>query len=235
MIRTIPPAIRPVGIRSAELPEAFESRDDRGWVEQVSDDLDTPDVEGFCVLAASAIHERNSGAKKWRTEQYFGPCLAGDSQGLIEHIETLPRVIVADRFETDSQIPSFGAVVHPGTIMAGSIDLHALMLCPNVAAALKWYPDSADAFSFRSIQGDVVAYTLYWRDGGVFSRESDTGIHRYGCAVLVREDMASSFAPYLAKDYEVRAWRHFQSSQTGENLVRSAHRKEATPFPSAHP
>ena len=182
-------------------------------------------------MAATSIHERSFRDEGWRIEQYFGPSSVVQRQNLSETIETLPQVTVTDRVEFHSRPPSQGAVVHPEAIMAGSIDLNTLMLCPAVAAVLGWYPDRNDIFTFRNTDGDVVARTLYWRDGGVASRETDTAIRRHGYTVLVREDRLHHLLPYLAKNYEVRTWRTILKSSTGERISQSAHRRENPPAP----
>ena len=231
IVRTSPPATRPVGISAVGLPEVFASRNDHQWVEAVIDDLARPNVEGFSVVAATAVHERSFRAERWRSEQYFGPSTGAGNESLIGQIEGLPKLSITDRIELHSRRPSAGAIVHPEPIMAGSIAMNTLMLCPIVAAKLGWLSDPSDVFMFRNAQGEVIAYTLSWRDGGVASRETDTAIHRHGYAVLVRMDLLFHLMPYLAKDYEARAWRLFQRSADDDGVGRSAHRHETAPIP----
>ena len=230
IVRTSSPTARPIGIASVNLPEVFGSHDDRQWVEAVDGDLVRPQVDGFCVMAATATHERSFRDESWLTEQYFGPSIDVDSPSLFEHVQHFPKLILTDRIELRYQTPSSGAVAHPEPIMAGSIDMNELMMCPIVAAKLGWRPDPNHALTFGNGNGEPVAYTSYWRDGGIASRESNTSIRRYGCAVLVRADHFLQLGPYLAKDYEVRAWRQFQKSVNDNCIIRTARRVEPPPF-----
>jgi hypothetical protein len=230
IVRTSPPVARPIGITPVNLPEVFSSHDNRQWVDAVDDDLVRPHVEGFSVLAATATHERSFRNESWLTEQYFGPRVDVESANLFEHINHLPKLIVADRIELRYQTVSSGAIAHPEPILAGSIDMNALMMCPVVAAKLGW-TNSNDALTFENEKEEPVAYTLHWRDGGIAARETNTSIRREGYTVLVREDHFSQLGPYLAKDYEVRAWRRFQKSADDDGMTKGAHRHEPAPAP----
>lgn len=231
IVPTSPPVKRPIGIQSVSLPEVFAARDDRNWVNAVDHDLMRPEVEGFSVLAATSIHERSFRTESWLVEQYFGPGFDVESSTLFEHIQHIPKLVVTDRVELAYRAASSGAVAHPEPIMAGSIDMNELMMCPIVAAKLGWKSDPNDALTYENGKGEPVACTLYWRDGGIASRETDSSIYREGYAVLVREDCFSQLSPYLAKDYEVRAWRRFQKSEDGDSMIRSARRAEPPPTP----
>jgi hypothetical protein len=231
IIPTRPPLTRPVGIRSVNLPEVFASHDDQQWLDSVDDDLVRPQVEGFHVVAATAIHKRGFRDRNWRTEQYFGPSSEAESGDLSERIRHLPEGFVTDHVNLRSRHVSPGAIVHPRAIIAGSIGKNTLMLCPLIADKVGWRSDPNDAFTFLDREGHIVAYTLYWRDGGIPSRDVDSSIHRHGCAVLVRSDQLAHLTPYLAKDYEVRAWRRFQKSEDDDSMTRSARHQEIPPSP----
>jgi len=166
IVGTREPAKRPVGITSVSIPDVFGSHDVRKWVDSVSDDLIRPKVEGYSVLAATATHERRFRNESWLSEQYFGPFIDVESGNLFEHIQYLPKVVLTDRIEITYSKTSLGAVARPEPTMAGSIDFNELMMCPLVAAELRWSPDSSDAIAFKDSNHEVVACTMYWRDGG---------------------------------------------------------------------
>jgi hypothetical protein len=228
IVRTAPPATRPVGIPAPHIPDAFESRDIR-WVEGVAEDLTRPYVEGFCVVAAVSIHERSFREESWLIEQYFGPSSTAQGETLFEFLQSLPQVTVTDRLEYHASPPTPGGILHPEPIMAGSIDLNMLMVCPTVAAAIGWHPDADDVFTLRDVAGDVVASTLCWRDGGVSSREDDRAIHRHGYAVLIKKNQLQHLLPHLSKEYELRNWRRILKSATDEHQVQSVRREELPP------
>jgi hypothetical protein len=145
VVSTCPPVPRPIGITSVSLPEVFASHNDRQWVDAVDDDLVRPQVEGFSVLAAIATHERSFRDRSWLTEQYFGPSIEVKSANLFEHLQHIPKLAVTDRIELRYQTVSSGAIAHPEPIMAGSIDMNELMMCPVVAAKLGWLSDPNNA------------------------------------------------------------------------------------------
>ena len=99
IVRTRQPAKRPVGITSVSIPDVFGPHDDRKWIDNVSDDLVPPKVEGYSVLAATATHERSFRNEKWLSEQYFGPLIDFDSANLSDHIHNIPKLVPTDRIE----------------------------------------------------------------------------------------------------------------------------------------
>jgi hypothetical protein len=81
-----------------------------------------------------------------------------------------------------------------------------ITLCPRVAAALMWHPDSRHVFNYLDESGRVTATTLYWRDGGVQNKAYDTGVARHGYILMTPEDCADQLRPYLATIQVSRAW-----------------------------
>jgi hypothetical protein len=124
-------------------------------------------------------------------------------------LRQLPHVIVGD--ETMAQYTGCppGAVVHPQHTLADSVGFYQIMLCPRVASELGWRSDSRNLFVYRDRNGEVMAKTVYWRDGGERSREWDDTVHRYGYMLLVRRDQAERIRPYLSCP-AARAWRTVQ-------------------------
>jgi len=189
-------------------------------------------LKGFLLWQLRRFTRRTFRAERWRSEQYFGPSTGAGNQSLFDQIEGLPKLSITDRSKLRSRRPSSGAIVHPEPIMAGSIDMNTLMLCPIVAAKLGWFPDSTTFSRFGMRKATLLHTHCVGETEELGSSEIDTAIHRHGYAVLVREDLLFHLMPYLAKDYEARAWRLFQQSADDEGRTRSAHRKETPPVPS---
>lgn len=232
IIRTAPPAKRGAGIPSVSPPEIFSFHDREKWVESVADDLVLPLVQGFAVLASIAIHKRGFRDEGWRAEQYFGPFAEEEASSLALHLRHFAAALVFDEIHLLSGDASPGAVVYADPNIAGSISIRTPMLCPIIAAELGWRSDPSDAFTFLSREGQRVAHTVYWRDGGIRSDFTDHSIHRYGYLLLVRSNHWPHLARYVAKDYELRAWRRVQRSADDAPILRTARRKEAPPSSS---
>ena len=226
VIRTTPPATRPKGVPAPVLPDAFGLLGDNEWMAGVQEDATRPSVEGFTVLAATAFHERRTRDQRWEIEQYFGPDTGSSADSLFGQLQQLPHVFLTDRVMVLSPHPSAGGVVHPQPDFAGSVDLNTLMLCPMVAAEVGWRADPNHVFTYTDANGDVVAYTLCWRDGGVPSRQYESTVHRYGYTLLVREDQTWFLKSHLAENYLVRAWRRIRKNVDDQGLSASASRTE---------
>ncbi len=212
IVRTRGPAKRPTGIASVSIPDVFGSHDDGKWVDGVSYDLVEPYIAGYSVLAATATHERSFRNESWLSEQYFGPLIDVESGNLFEHIQYLPKVVLTDRFEITYSKTSPGAVARPQPIMAGSIDFNELMMCPIVAAELGWSPDSNDAVTFKDSNNEVVACTMYWRDGGAGLERRKRQYAETDSLFWSERTASWSSCRSFAPGYEVRAWRRYQKS-----------------------
>jgi hypothetical protein len=223
-IATLPPCPRPVGVPKAEIDEPYHSTDSHAWRDRVDQDVVVPKVPGYLVLAAAAIHRRHYFHKEWTVEQYYGPNADKVQEGLSSRLLHLPRVLVLDELYPLYDGPAPGAVVHPLGDISGSIPFNMVALCPGVAIELGWRPDPRHLFTYLNSQGDVVAQTIYWRDGGVHSREPDAGIFSIGYLVVVKEDRAKEVAPHLALDTISESWRVTQDSPGAVRSVTRASR-----------
>lgn len=84
-------------------------------------------------------------------------------------------------------------------------------------------------FTYLDTNDQVVARTLYWRDGVVSSRPADRAVFRYGYALVVSEDRADDIRPYLATIQVSRAWRLTVNNEGETRLVNCGSRVEAGP------
>jgi hypothetical protein len=229
IVRTTPPWARPIGVRAVVVPEIFGSGNSEDWLASVGEDATRPRVEGLVVLAATAIHERRFRSESRRVEQYFGPGEGPSLSSLVLQLRQLPTVIPADRVEVFTRNSSLGGVVHPWPIPAGSIDEYTVMLCPITAIEMGWRQDPNDAFRYMDSLGETVAFTMFWRDGGIYSRESDTDIRRSGCMLLVSRNSVSSVKRHFAKEYVSRAWRSVKKDGEPSVIERNGYRIETPP------
>jgi len=209
-VPTLPPVHRPIGVRAPEVPKERRSKEIDDWLSRSENDAFEPFVENHIVLAATALHERRRFREGWLVEQYYGPKVDQPGESLFGQLGQLPSVVVSDQIMVQYEGCAPGAVAHPEPTLSDSVDFHQIILCPRVAAELGWRPDSRNLFVYRDRNGNVVARTLYWRDGGERSREWDDAIHRYGYILLVRADQAKQIQPYLSCAMTSRAWRTVQ-------------------------
>ena len=209
-VPTLPPVHRPVGIRAPEVPNDYRAKEINGWLSKSENDAFEPIVENHIVLAATALHERRRFREGWFVEQYYGPKTDQPGESLFRQLRQLPRVLVGDQTIARYEGYAPGAVVHPEPTLTDSVGLYQIMFCPNAAGELGWLPDRSNLFAYVDQNGDVVARTLYWRDGGERSREWDSAIYRYGYILLVRADQAKRIRPYLSCAMTSTAWRTVQ-------------------------
>jgi hypothetical protein len=228
-VTTLPPAPRPPGVPRAEMADIYRSADGTEWQVSVEEDAVKPTMEGHVVLAATALHERRYFRDEWIVEQYFGPDTGRAENGLATQLNRLPWVVVADGIDPAYDGLAPGAVVRPKPDVSGSVDFYTVTLCPRVAAKLGWRSDPRNVFTYLDDNDQVVARTLYWRDGGVPGRASDTTVFRHGYILVVREDRADDIRPYLATAQVSRAWRVTQKNGGHNREVTCGSRVEAAP------
>jgi hypothetical protein len=220
------PVSRPQTFHAARMPEIF-GRQEGVWIDNVAEDLVAPMLPNSIVLAAVSIHERGFREEKWVAEQYFGPKLKQQEDELFVQIQRIPALLVTDRLNHSFSKPCPGLVAHILPTVAG-FEVCPLSLCPLGAAALGWKQVPDDAFTRTDALGAKSAWVLYWRDGGIVARETESGIHRHGFALVVEGLYGNQLRQYLPTRYEMLAWRRQQ--QAGEDVAfRMARRDVSAP------
>ena len=220
-ISTVPPFPRPQGVPRVDMGDIFRTEEIAAWRANAIQDAVRPTVEGYFVLASTAVYERRHFRNEWIVEQYSGPDVGPADDGLWTQLKRLPRIIITDSIGPLYDGPAEGAVVRPEPDIAGIIDPHMVMLCPLVAAELGWRPDPQHIFRYLDADEQVVAQTIHWRDGGVSSREYDTTALGQGYTLLVRQDQAEKLRPFLAGAQISRAWRITQGAGQEDRVVAS--------------
>jgi hypothetical protein len=206
-VPTLPPIPRHIGVPAPNIPDNLRLKRGDAWFGAAETDAIRPLVEDQVVLAATAIHERSRFRDALVVQQYFGPVGAECGDSLFDQLQYLPRVVVGDRTMPQYEDLAQGAVVWPRPTIADSVELYQIMLCPRVADQLGWHANNRNLFEYRDHHGEVVAQTLFWRDGGIRRYSTDDEIHRRGYLLLVRADRASHLTPYLSSSVAARAWR----------------------------
>jgi hypothetical protein len=212
VVSTLPPATRPVGVPRAHVAEGHITEAQAEWQANVAQDAVAPTIGGHVVLAATAVHARRRFRDERMIEQYFGPDIGRVGGDLLDQMRDLPRVLITGEVEPLYEGFALGGVARPMPTISSLIDDHTIMLCPRVAAAVGWRPDSKHSFTYLDSSGMVVAQTLYWRDGGELSREADAAAVSRGCILIVREDRASDVERYFATARWMAAWRIAQEN-----------------------
>jgi hypothetical protein len=225
-INTAPPLPRPVGVPRIAMSDLFGSNRTDLWPAAAKEDAVVPTVAGYIVLASTAVHERHHFRNGWFVEQYSGPDFGLADSGLWSQLQRLPRVVIAGGVGPLYDGLGEGAVVHPQPDIAGSVSPYTVMLCPRVAAGFGWRADPGDLFTYRDSAGRIVAHTLFWRDGGVLSGDTDSTVLGRGCVLLLAEDCMDSLIPLLSSAQIAIAWR--ATDETGRDdkrMVVSGSRK----------
>jgi hypothetical protein len=219
IVATVAPSPRPPGVPRARIGDLYRAEEIAAWRESAIKDAIGPKVGGFRVLASTAVHTQRYLRDERTVEQYSGPDVGPADMGLWSQLTRLPRVIIADRVACLYDGFAQGAVVHPDPDIGVSVGPHLVMLCPRVAAKLGWRPDLRHVFRYLDGDGQVVAETVCWRDGGVFAHQSDNEIRSQGAILLVRDDAAKELEPFLAKSQTVRAWRMTETRREEDRIV----------------
>jgi hypothetical protein len=183
-------------------------RDDiANWVRNAEQDAIEPTVSGHVVIAATAVHRMRELEDEWIIEQYCGPDSEESGADLSRHLRLLSRAVAADRVIPVYDGVAPGGVVHVEPDIAGSIDEHMIALCPRAAETLGWRADSRDAFTYLDGDGQMVARTLRWRDGGIRSHQTDRAVFSEGHVLIVKEAVAERVRSFAAPARIARAWR----------------------------
>jgi len=208
------PVPRPQTFHAVRMPEIF-GRQEGVWIDDVAEDLVAPTLADGIVLAAVLIHERGFREEKWVAEQYYGPKLKQQKDELFAQLRQIPPLLVTDRLNYSFSRPCPGFVAHILPTIPG-FEVCPISLCPLGAAALGWLRIPGDAFTFTDALGERSAWVLYWRDGGIAARETDSSIHRHGFALVIEKKYGNQLRQLLPTEYEMLTWRRQQKE--GEDV-----------------
>jgi len=216
------PVPRPQNFHAARMPEIF-GRQEGVWIDDVAEDLVPPTIADGIVLAAVLIHERGFREEKWVAGQYYGPKVKRQEDELFVQLQRIPGLLVTDRPNYSFSKPCPGFVAHILPTVAG-FEVCPLSLCPLGAAALSLLQSPEDVFTYTDALGAKSAWVLYWRDGGIAARETDSGIHRHGFALVIENKYGNQLRQLLPTEYEMLAWRRHQKA--GEDVDFKMARRE---------
>lgn len=209
LISPVAASPRPEGVVTPHMPSPHHTHEQDAWRQNVVDDIPTPQLPGYVVLAATASFRRRLFADEWTVEQYWGPDTGEADEGLDEQIAKLPRVMTADALIPLYHAEAAWGVARPQYLYAGQSHRLRLMLCPFATARLGWRPADGDVFTTLDEHGAPVAQSLFWRDGGLRAESPDTGMYGAGCVLAVRADQFDALADLRRQPAIARAWRAF--------------------------
>lgn len=207
-LTTRSPQARPAGVSPATMINIFSAgSSNEDWLRQVQVELLEPHYPGFVVLAAVATFEKHHFRDRWEVQRYFGPTTLATSGSLWHQLSKLPKVVLMDGAMPlyDNVAPCGVARVEIGP--AKTAPDPSLIFCPRLGEMYDLQTDLRDPFLYRDRNGDIVAKTVFWRDGGLLSHESDRGVLGEGCLVVVHEDFRNVVSPYLSRRRKTLAWR----------------------------
>jgi hypothetical protein len=224
-IKTMPSLPRPKGVPRPVIPTPFHSGNSSTWRAKASEDAIAATVQGYVVLAATAVHKRRHFREEWMVEQYSGPDYRVVDADLYSQLRRLPSVVIFAGIDPLYEDAAKGAVVHAIPDPAGSVGDYVVMLCPVIAATLGWCQAAGNPFKYFDAEGQLVAQTLRWRDGGMQSKVSDTTVIGCGNLLLLREHRVEELRPFLPASQISIAWRVVRAAGKGEPVVTSGSRK----------
>jgi hypothetical protein len=224
-IKTMPFVARPNGVPRPVIPTLFHSGNSSAWRAKASEDAVAAAMQGYVVLAATAVHKRRHFHEEWMVEQYSGPEHGVVDQDLYSQLRRLPSVIIFDGIVPLYEGAAKGAVVHAIPDIAGSVGNHVVMLCPLIATTLGWRQAAGNPFKYFDEEGQLVAQTLSWRDGGMQGEVSDKTIVGSGHLLLLREHHVEELRPFLPAGHISIAWRVVQTAGEDERVVTTGSRK----------
>ena len=187
---------RPKGVSRPRFPSRSVREEDTSK-RSLEDHLRAPTVEGYIVVASTAVHMRTrlGPGRREFIEQYFGPDIGPSEVDLDSHLLKLPQIFIAEEVVPLYKGTSGAGIAYVRQDIAGAVEPCSLMFCPLVASTLLWHADSRNPFLYRDKQGKCAAKTVYWREGGFPGGIDDKGVHSRGCVVLVLEGHAESIGP----------------------------------------
>jgi len=217
-ISTVVAAVRPIGVARPTLPDGRSSVDKKMWVAGAHVDSVRPNVSGFSVLAATAVHERRTFSTNWVVQQYYGPHSEKVSMCLMTHLNSLPQVFVFEHGHPLYEDPALGGVARPQALPSSPFDREAIMLCPIFAESIGWRQAPFDSFQYLDSKGTVAAFTMHWRDGPLETGAKHSAERRFGYLLLVNSEYYEAIQTLLSPKYMSVAWRECQETSSGETV-----------------
>lgn len=204
-LRTQAPGPRPAGVSAPGVVDHMSSTDP--WPDLAADDLLRPRVDGWCVLAATASFERRQFQDQWDIDRYFGYGVTTPESSVHRQRAKLPTVFFGEDFEPLYTAPSRSGVAELRDGIASALPSPGLCFCPRLAAACGWISDAEGPLRWRDVDGQVMAETRFWRDGGIASENYGRTWTGEGCLVAVAEAGFAAVAEHLEGDPGSFAWR----------------------------
>jgi hypothetical protein len=138
------------------------------------------------------------------------------ARGLDEAVGTLPTAVVLDRVHPlYDDASSAGIAVLDGGV-ASSVPESALVFCPHLAAKLGLKCDPTNPWTYYDENGDIVAQSLWWRDGGLRRIDTDRSISGAGFVVRVTAELWSKIASLIQPKRIMEVWR--RATSDGEQV-----------------
>lgn len=220
------PSPRPKGFVKPAVPKFLGMASASEWARSCGEDNVELDLmpDWMCV-ASVARFERTHFAEVLAVDRLTLPeASTGECRSLSEAWSKLDDVLVAGSSLAAYRKQPAGAVVAVWPDAAHSFPDYGLTLCPRIANSVGIRPDEADPFTFRDTSGAIVVRTLWWREGGFRSGDTEDDLRGSGCALLVRGSAIDALAPFIGERVRVSAWRSFQERKDAAELTSSHHR-----------
>ena len=202
------PVPRPHGVPVPKLPDASFGRETATWLDRAADDAIIPVVPDWVCIAAACRFKSILWGASVSVERLTVPGqFLGDLEGMSSLLHAGSRVLLHDYCEPLYRgiAPRGIASVDPDA--AGSVRDRTLILCPNLARALRLRPVARDGCSYEDQDGRTVVRTVWWSEGGVRTDNVDQRQFGEGCVVLVAPSLVPALKGYLGEELSTVAWR----------------------------
>jgi hypothetical protein len=206
-IATMAPQPRPMSIIRPVMSSAYMSREVRDWLGAVDDAPYFPAEPGWNVIASACSFERTS-IRRELVEEHLLPTsddLAADD--LHGGLWKMPQIAVLQGLFPIYEGYAAGAIASVRADIAASVPDRAIMLCPRVARTVGLRPDPSDLFSFVDEDGLPAVRSIWWRDGGICRRDTDTRVHGEGFIVVATDATVARLKPFLGQQSRMQVWR----------------------------
>ena len=220
------PSPRPKGFVKPTVPKFSGMASVSQWARSCGDgDVELDLTPGWICAASIARFERRHFAEVLAVDRLTLPEVStGECRSSSEAWSNLDSVFVVGSSRAAYREKPAGAVVAIWPDAAHSFPDYGLTLCPMIANSVGIRPDEADPFTFRDRSGTIAVRTLWWREGGFRSSDTEDDLRGSGCALLIRGSAIDALAPFIGERVRTSAWRSFQERKDAAELSSSYHR-----------
>lgn len=222
-VLTLPPQPRPASIIRPTIADSYLSQEIKNWLNAVSESLYHPIEPKRKIIAAVGSFERTSLRREITEEHLFVAAENREADNVDAALWKLPQIAMFQGFVPLYEGNASGAIASIRIDLAGSLPERAITLCPRVAKGIGLQPAPTDPLSYINEDGESVVRSIWWRDGGIHRRDSDSPLRGEGFIIIATEAVAERLKPFLGEKSTMRIWRRvFDYDEPGGSAAKQA-------------